>query len=60
MKPKRREEILTFNRAVKQKGEKASDLDVIVAAFAKLPFGQLKKVLSDEVLEVFRKYGVDL
>lgn len=60
MKPKRREEILAFNRAVKRQREKASDLDVIVSSIMKLPYGQLKKVLSDKVLEVFRKYGVDV
>ena len=40
--------------------DKASDMDVIVAAFAKLPPGQLKKVLTDEVKEVLRKYGVEV
>jgi hypothetical protein len=31
---------------------------VIVAAFAKLPPGQLKKVLTKEVIAVFEKYGL--
>ena len=59
MKPELREKILAFNRSVKQQGEKASDLDIIVAAFAKLPPGQLKKVLTDDVIAVFQKYGVN-
>lgn len=58
MKPELREKILAFNRSVKEKGEKASDLDTIVAAIKKLPPGQLKKVLTDDVIAVFRKYGV--
>lgn len=58
MKPELREKILAFNRSVKEKGEKASDLDIIVAAFRKLPPGQLKKVLTDDVIAVFQKYGV--
>lgn len=39
---------------------KASDLDVIVSAMAKLPPGQLKKVLTSEVIAVLEKYGVSL
>ena len=60
MKPELRQKILAFNRSVKEKGEKADDLDVIVAALAKLPPGQLKKVLSEDVLAVLAKYGVEL
>lgn len=37
--------------------EKASDMDVMVNAIKKLPYGQLKKVLSQEVLDVLAKYG---
>ena len=37
---------------------KAGDLDVIVAAMAQLPPGQLKKVLTDEICAVLEKYGV--
>lgn len=55
-----RAKIIAYNKSVKEKGEKASDLDIIVAQFAKLPPGQLKKVLTDEVIAVLKKYGVDL
>lgn len=37
--------------------EKAGDMDVMVNAIKKLPYGQLKKVLSQEVLDVLVKYG---
>ena len=40
-----------------EKKEKASDLDIIVAEIMKLPYGQLKKVLTAEVLAVLEKYG---
>lgn len=60
MKPELRERILAYNREVKAKREKANDLDIIVNAFAQLPPGQLKKVLTDEVLAVFAKYGVEI
>ena len=36
---------------------KAEDLDVIVSALKELPPGQLKKVLSEDVLAVLGKYG---
>lgn len=39
---------------------KSDDLDGIVTAMAQLPPGQLKKVLSDEVIAVLEKYGVVL
>ena len=39
---------------------KSDDLDVIVTAMDKLPPGQLKKVLSDDVIAVLEKYGVVL
>ncbi|MGN0998381.1 MAG: hypothetical protein ACI4PO_02365 [Faecousia sp.] len=58
MKPEMREKILAYNRSVKEKGEKASDLDVIVASISKLPPGQLQKVLSDDVIAVLEKYSV--
>ena len=57
MKPELREKIIAYNKAAKKKSEKASDLDVIVSAIMKLPPGQLKKVLSEDVLAVLAKYG---
>lgn len=57
MKPELKAKIVAYNKAVKEKGEKASDLDIIVSEIVKLPYGQLKKVLTDEVLAVLAKYG---
>ena len=37
--------------------EKANDLDIIVSEIMKLPYGQLKKILTPEVMEVLKKYG---
>ena len=37
--------------------DKATDLDVIVQQIMKLPYGQFKKVLTEEVLAVLEKYG---
>lgn len=58
MKPELREKILAYNRQVKEKSDKADDLDTVVSALLKMPYGQLKKVLTDDVLAVLKKYGI--
>lgn len=60
MRKELRDQIIAYNKTVKEKSEKASDLDIIVSALAKLPPGQLKKVLTDDVLAVLEKYGVKI
>ena len=60
MKPELKAKIIAYNKSVKEKGEKATDLDIIVAEIMKLPPGQLKKVLTEDVLAVLAKYGVVL
>lgn len=57
MKPELREKIITFNKVAAARKEKAEDLDILVAAILKLPPGQLKKLLTGEMLEVLKKYG---
>ena len=52
-----KKKILAYNKAVAEKAEKATDLDIIVASIMKLPYGQLKKVLTDDVMAVLEKYG---
>lgn len=37
--------------------EKSGDMDALVAAISRLPYGQLKKVLTEDVLAVLAKYG---
>lgn len=60
MKPELKAKILAYNRVVAQRKEKATDLDVLVGAMAKLPPGQLKKLLTEDVLAILRKYDVQL
>ena len=60
MKPELRAKIIAYNKAAAERKEKAEDLDVIIAEIMKLPPGQLKKVLTDDVLGVLAKYGVNL
>lgn len=58
MTPELRKKILAYNQTVAERTEKANDMDVIVSAIKKLPPGQLKKVLTDDVLAVLAKHGV--
>ncbi len=60
MRTELRERIIAFNKAAAERKDKADDLDVIMAAFAKLPPGQLKKVLSDDVIAVLNKHGANI
>ena len=52
-----KEKINVIRQSFAEKKEKATDLDIIVSEIMKLPYGQLKKVLTDEVLDVLKKYG---
>lgn len=60
MKPELRARIIAYNKAAKEKSGKASDMDAIIAAFAKLPLGPLKAVLPGSVIAVLKKYGVEI
>lgn len=52
-----RKELDALKKNIVEKREKASDLDIIVSQIMALPYGQLKKVLTDEVMAVLEKYG---
>ena len=58
MKQELREKILAYNRALAQRQEKAEDMDVLLSALLTLPPGQVKKLLTEDVMAVLRKYGV--
>ena len=34
------------------------DMQAMAAAFAKLPSGQLKKILTEDIIDILEKYGV--
>ena len=38
--------------------EGAEEMHTIAAAFVQLPEGQLKKVMTDEIIAILAKYGV--
>lgn len=52
-----RAELNEIKAKISEKKGKADDLDIIVGQIMQLPYGQLKKVLTDEVLAVLEKYG---
>ena len=52
-----KEQAYRLNRERAVDKAKASDMDVIVSEIMKLPYGQLKKVLTEPVLAVLAKYG---
>ena len=52
-----RKELEALKAKALSKKDKANDLDIIVSQMMQLPYGQLKKVLNDEVLAVLEKYG---
>lgn len=52
-----KEKIKVIRQSFAEKNEKVSDLDTIVLQIMKLPYGQLKKVLTDDVMAVLKKYG---
>ena len=52
-----KEKINSIRQSFAEKKEKATDLDIIISQIMTLPYGQLKKVLTDEVMAVLEKYG---
>lgn len=48
---------LKSKQVIEANDEKATDLDIIVTEVLKLPYGQLKKVLTEPVMAVLEKYG---
>ena len=53
----KRAELDALKARIVEKKDKATDLDIIVSEIMTLPPGQLKKVLTDPVMEVLAKYG---
>lgn len=58
MKPELRKRIIAYNQAVAADAAASADMRAIAAAFAKLPPGQLKKVLTEDIVAILAKYGV--
>lgn len=52
-----RKRLNDLKQRIEGKKGKANDMDILIAQIMKLPFGQLKKLLSDEVQAILEKYG---
>ena len=50
-------ELRALKARIQEHKEKATDMDILINAIKELPYGQLKKVLTEEVLDVLAKYG---
>lgn len=57
MKPELKARIHAYNKALKERRGKAADLDILLERILALPYGQLKKVLTADVMAVLEKYG---
>ena len=59
MKAELRAKIIAYNKKIKAREEKTTDLEEIMAAFGKFPlFAQLVKLLPAEIKEKLEKYGI--
>ena len=54
-----KKKVLAFNKIRMEQAEKAGDVDVLVRAMLNLPPGQQKKLFTDDVLAVLKKYGYE-
>lgn len=54
-----KKKVLAYNKTRKEQDEKAADVDVLAQAMLKLPPGQQKKLFTDDVLVVLKKYGYE-
>ena len=52
-----RKQLNEVKAKILERTEKASDLDIIVEQIMALPPGQVKTVLTGEVIAVLKKYG---
>ena len=58
MRPELRKRIIAYNQAVAADASAAADMRAIAAAIAQLPLGQLKKVVTQDIIDILGKYGV--
>lgn len=58
--PDRKKEIFAFNAARAADSAAAADMRAIAKSIGRLPAGQLKKVLTSDVLAILARYGVEV
>lgn len=57
MRKELRDRAVAFNKMIAAERSMAGDTDIIISEMLRLPYGQLKKVLTEPVMEVLKKYG---
>ena len=56
----RREAVFAYNRRLAAQSTAAADMHALAAAMGRLPPGQLKGLLTDEVTAILARYGVEV
>lgn len=56
----RKKAIFTYNAARAADSAAAADMHTIATAISKLPPGQLKKLLTDDIKGILSRYGVEV
>jgi hypothetical protein len=56
----KRSKLNALKDRIRKDHEKVSDMDILMAEIMKLPPGQLKRLLTDEVKAVLKKYGYEI
>lgn len=59
MRPELKEKIIAYNKAIAEKKEKATDMDILIGEILTLPYGQIKKIMTEQVMEILAKYGYE-
>lgn len=58
--PARKKAIFAYNAAKVVDSVAAADMRKIAEMIGKLPHGQLKKLLTDDIKEILARYGVEV
>lgn len=59
MRPELKEKIIAYNKTIAEKKEKATDMDILIGEILTLPYGQVKKIMTEQVMEILAKYGYE-
>lgn len=52
-----RKKLDKLKASAQERKEKSTDMDTLISSIMTLPYGQLKKVRTDDVMAVLEKYG---
>ena len=52
-----RKQLNRLKQQIREQKEQAGDLQIFLNQILQLPYGQLKKVLTEEAIRILEKYG---